>query len=266
MSQENVEIVRRMYDAFYRGEFEEALGYFHPDVLVDASAARPDSLAGRGREQVRRTVATWVAAWDGWREEIEEVRDLSSQVLVLSVQRGRGRGSRVEVEAHYALLYDLDGSEITRMRLYGSLPEALEAGAVGAGDVAGEHREHAPEPPRLQSRRQAAWLAMFDPDAEMVPAPEWPEREPIRGAEAIWDFYVEVTGTWAEGLGELGEVIEAGADKIVANNRRDARGRTSGAGVEFSYWTVITYRNGKVVRMEWFADRAQALDAVGLSE
>jgi|SRR5829696_2134906 len=113
---------------------------------------------------------------------------------------------------------------------------------------------------------KGAWLAMFDPDAEMVPAPEWPENAPIRGAEAIWDFYVEVTGAWEEGLSEFGEVINAGADKVVANNRRDAHGRTSGAGVEFSYWTVGTYQNGKVVRIEWFADRAKALEAAKLRE
>ncbi len=111
-----------------------------------------------------------------------------------------------------------------------------------------------------------AWLAMFDPDAEMVPAREWPESAPIRGAEAIWDFYVGVTDAWDEGPFEFGEVIDAGADKIVANNLRDARGRTSGAGVEFSYWTVSTYRDGRVVRVEWFAGRAQAFEAVGLSE
>jgi ketosteroid isomerase-like protein len=110
-----------------------------------------------------------------------------------------------------------------------------------------------------------SWLTMFDPGAEMIPAPEWPENAPIRGAEAIWDFYVEVTGAWEEGLSELGEVIDAGAGRIVANNRRDARGRTSGAGAEFSYWTVSTFRNGQVVRMEWFTDRAKALEAVGLS-
>ena len=113
---------------------------------------------------------------------------------------------------------------------------------------------------------QEAWLTMVDPGAEMVPWQGWPESAPIRGAEAIWDFYVEVTSTWAEGTTDLGEIIVAGADKIVANNRRDARGRTSGAGVEFSYWTVSTYRNGRVVRFEWFADRAAALEAVGLSE
>ena len=111
---------------------------------------------------------------------------------------------------------------------------------------------------------QQAWLTMVDPDAEMVPAQIWPESAPIRGAEAIWDFYVEVTSTWAEGMTDLGEIIVAGADKIVANNRRDARGRTSGAGVEFSYWAVTTYQDGKAVRFEWFADRAAALEAVGL--
>ena len=113
---------------------------------------------------------------------------------------------------------------------------------------------------------QQAWLTMVDPDAEMVPWQGWPESAPIRGAEAIWDFYVEVTSTWAEGMADLGEIIVAGADKIVANNRRDARGRTSGAGVEFSYWTITTYQNGKAVRFEWFADRAEALEAAGLSE
>src|SRR5829696_5496755 len=70
---------------------------------------------------------------------------------------------------------------------------------------------------------KGAWLAMFDPDAEMVPAPEWPENAPIRGAEAIWDFYVEVTGAWEEGLSEFGEVINAGADKVVA---KQPSGRT----------------------------------------
>lgn len=112
---------------------------------------------------------------------------------------------------------------------------------------------------------KTAWLAMFDPDAEMVPARDWPESAPISGAEAIWNFYLEVTGAWDEGAFELGEVIDP-ADKIVANIRRDARGRASGAGVQFSYWAVSTYRNGMTVRVEWFADRARALEAVGLWE
>jgi ketosteroid isomerase-like protein len=40
---------------------------------------------------------------------------------------------------------------------------------------------------------KAAWLATFAPDAVMVPAREWPESAPVRGAEGIWDFYIDAT-------------------------------------------------------------------------
>ena len=52
----------------------------------------------------------------------------------------------------------------------------------------------------------------------------------------------------------------------MANNQRQTRGRASGADLVFSYWLVTTYRNGKIIRAEWFADRAEALEAAGLSE
>jgi len=115
-------------------------------------------------------------------------------------------------------------------------------------------------------RDKAAWLATFAPDAVMVPAREWPENAPIRGAEAIWDFYVEVNAAWEEDPYELGEIIEARDDTVVANARREARGKASGAGVTFSYWLVLTFRHGKTIRIEWFANRAGALEAAGLRE
>ena len=58
------------------------------------------------------------------------MRDLGSQVLVLSVQHGRGKGSGVEVEARYALLYDVHGGKITRLARYGEPAEALEAAGL----------------------------------------------------------------------------------------------------------------------------------------
>jgi ketosteroid isomerase-like protein len=130
MSQENVEIVRRMYGAFHNGDVEGALAHFDPDVVVDASKGRPDLGIGHGRDQVRRFVISWVGTWDEWREEIEEMRDLGNRVLVLTVQHGRGKGSGVEVEAPYALLYDLHGGKITRMALYQEPADALEAAGL----------------------------------------------------------------------------------------------------------------------------------------
>jgi ketosteroid isomerase-like protein len=100
----------------------------------------------------------------------------------------------------------------------------------------------------------------------MIPAREWPEYAPIRGAEAIWDFYAEVTTAWEEGSFEFVEIIEAGDDTVIANAQREARGKASGAGVPFSYWLVLTFRHGKTIRIEWYSHRAQALEAAGLRE
>ena len=130
MSQENVEVVRRMYDAFYAGDVDGALSHFDPKVLVDTGNARPDLSVGRGREYLGAVVSSWAAAWEGWRDEIAEMRDLGGRVLVLSVQRGRGKGSGVEVELRYAILYDVAGDAIISVRMYGSVAEALEAAGL----------------------------------------------------------------------------------------------------------------------------------------
>ena len=130
MSEENVEIVRQMYDAFYSGDAEVALDHFDPDVVVDASKARADGGRGKGREQLNVIVAAWIGTWDEWREEIEEMRDLGSQVLVLSVHHGRGKGSGVEVESPVAVLYDVHGGKITRMAVFREPADALKAAGL----------------------------------------------------------------------------------------------------------------------------------------
>jgi ketosteroid isomerase-like protein len=126
MSQENVEMIKRMYEAFYRGDAEGALANFDPEVEVDASV-RADVGIVHGREGVRATVAQWVEAWDEWREEIEEIRDLGSRLLVSSTQHGRSKGTGIEVETRYAVLYEVHGGKIVRMALHSTPAEALEA-------------------------------------------------------------------------------------------------------------------------------------------
>ena len=130
MSQENVEIVRRMYEAFHAGDAEGTLSYFDQNVLVDTGDARPDLSVGKGREYLGSVVSSWAAAWEGWRDEVAEMRDLGSRVLVVSVQRGRGKGSGVDVEARYAILYDVAGGAIVSVRMFGTVAEALEAAGL----------------------------------------------------------------------------------------------------------------------------------------
>jgi ketosteroid isomerase-like protein len=126
MSQENVEVVRRMYEAFHSGDFDGALAHFDPDVLIDATM-RVDAGIGRGREELFAIVGGWLGAFDDWREEIEEMRDLGRHVCVVSTQYGRGRGTGIETETRYAVLYELRGTQITHMTMYPDPVEALEA-------------------------------------------------------------------------------------------------------------------------------------------
>jgi ketosteroid isomerase-like protein len=115
-------------------------------------------------------------------------------------------------------------------------------------------------------RDKAAWIAVCDPEVANIPSSKWPESAPTRGAEAIWDLFIESVEAWDEGPFDWGELIDAGSDKIVANQLREMSGKSSGASVEWSYWVVFTFRKGKVLRAEWFTDRAEALEAAGLSE
>jgi ketosteroid isomerase-like protein len=75
-------------------------------------------------------VAQWVGAWEEWREQIEEMRDLGSQVCVVTTQRGRGKGSGIEVEDRYVVLYEIEGDKISSMTLYSTPAEALEAAGL----------------------------------------------------------------------------------------------------------------------------------------
>lgn len=128
MSQK-VAVVRRMYEAFDAWDAEGALACFHPEVVLDARV-RMDSGIVHGREQLARVIGEWVDSFDEWHEEIHEIRDLGSRVYVVATQRGRAKGSGVEVESRYALLYEVAGGQITRMAMFDEEAEALVAAAA----------------------------------------------------------------------------------------------------------------------------------------
>jgi ketosteroid isomerase-like protein len=108
-------------------------------------------------------------------------------------------------------------------------------------------------------RDRAAWLALRDEHCEVVPAAVWPEVQTIHGSAAAWDFYIEATEAFAPYSVSNAEIVEAGTDKVLTHHKHRLRGRTSGAEIDFDYWVVVTLRDGKVVRDEWFTDAQAAL-------
>jgi ketosteroid isomerase-like protein len=98
MSQESVEVIRRLYEAVNRRDYATAVEYLHPSVEVSPAVVGFDPAeAGSterwvGREGVRRTFEDLGATWQTVTVEIEEVTEVAGgRVLALEQWRTRGR-------------------------------------------------------------------------------------------------------------------------------------------------------------------------------
>jgi ketosteroid isomerase-like protein len=120
MASENVELVRSMYAARERGDWSWT-DWAHPEVeFVIADGPNPGKWLGlAGMTEGWRS---WASAWEGFRSEAEEYRELDDQhVLVLVQIRGRGKTSGLELEhlgAKVASLYEIREGKVTRLVCY----------------------------------------------------------------------------------------------------------------------------------------------------
>src|SRR5215210_1380524 len=129
MSQETVEIVRRVYEGWSRGDFSESKP-FDPDVefeMVDW----PHPAKSRGVDAMREAWLPTLAAWEDFRAKPEEVIDHGEHVLVLNSISGRGRGSGADVSALTATVWTIHGGRVARLALYWDTERAREAAERG---------------------------------------------------------------------------------------------------------------------------------------
>ncbi len=129
MSQDNVEIVRRTWDAFLAGDFPTALSYIEPDVEWDGTNL-PDGRVGRGHEAILDHVARWADAWEEWTVEVERIVDAGSdQVALFMRERGRS-SSGLRMDERHSELYKLKDGMIVRRQGFSDPDEALEAAGL----------------------------------------------------------------------------------------------------------------------------------------
>jgi ketosteroid isomerase-like protein len=128
MSQQNVRVVREIYSALSRGDFEAALEAGHPDAEHDWSrSVGPYQGIYRGREEIRGFWVTFRDAVDELTFEVEDAIDAGEHVVALVRVRVRGRGSGVQVDARGPHVWTLRDGKVIRFRLFQEKTEALEA-------------------------------------------------------------------------------------------------------------------------------------------
>lgn len=137
MSGENVEVVRRLFDAFERvdvGDFERRFDSVREilDPEVEWIAVPQSLLASeeyRGYDGVRRFWTQYLSAVDEYRIETEELIDAGDQVV--AVLRLTARTNELEVDEVRSSLVTLREGRIVRLQGFARKEAALEAAGLG---------------------------------------------------------------------------------------------------------------------------------------
>ena len=103
------------------------------------------------------------------------------------------------------------------------------------------------------------------PEIEWVPLEGAPDTAVAYGHGPVKARMMAMIDVMEEPQIEAEEIIDAG-ERVVIAIRISGRGRASGIDVEANWFHVATPRDGKVVRIEWYASREEALQAAGLRE
>ena len=130
MSQENVELARRMIEWFNTQDAESAQSHSTNDVeIVPMRAALEDTIY-RGPEAFASFRADTQEVWEEPHFEAETLRSAGDRVLAIGRLSARARGSGAEVTASLAMLFEFRGERFSRLRTYADVEEALEAAGL----------------------------------------------------------------------------------------------------------------------------------------
>jgi ketosteroid isomerase-like protein len=131
MSEENVDLVRRLYHAWQRDEFHAPPELLDPEIEY----VNPPGAIEPG---VRRGLAAFVTAveklsegWSSWQMEPEEFRAVGNQVAVVMRYRARARRSGIEVEGRESALLTVRDGKIVRYEWFHGPTDAIEAARGG---------------------------------------------------------------------------------------------------------------------------------------
>lgn len=136
MSRENVETVRRGYEALNSGDLEAAFVLFHPEVEVHL-AQDAGTVLGldfektyRGVDGFMKFLAQLSEAWDEFRWDPEDYVDAGDNVVVFIRMVATGKGSGIEVEQPMAHLCTIRNGKLVRHETFWKRDAALRAAGL----------------------------------------------------------------------------------------------------------------------------------------
>ncbi|MGH2924711.1 MAG: nuclear transport factor 2 family protein [Solirubrobacterales bacterium] len=128
MSQENVDAVRQLVQAFNRRDLPAMTRWFGAEIeWMPGGPAAVERPVYRGLDDVSGGfVATW-ETWDVFCLEEQEVRDLGESVLWLGRSHLRGGASHLDLDEEFAVRLLMDHGKVVCMHGFSAWQDALRA-------------------------------------------------------------------------------------------------------------------------------------------
>lgn len=132
MSRENVEIVRRLWEA---GDIEALFEFYDPDIIWENHFG-PIEYHGRfqGYDAVRQFWREWLEPFESYEPQAETFIDAGDNVVVGCRATGRGRASGAEVgNWAFWLVYRIRNGRVVHIETFATQAQALEATGLSEG-------------------------------------------------------------------------------------------------------------------------------------
>jgi uncharacterized protein len=128
MSQENVEVARRAYEAYNRGDAQGVVADLAPSFEYVSTGAVPGERDVRHGPKEYLGFLRWLSdEFDDPRVEVHELVEAGNQVLASVTLRGRGKQSGAETRWDIWHVWTVRGGKVVRGQAFTSREQALEA-------------------------------------------------------------------------------------------------------------------------------------------
>ena len=130
MSEENIDLVRRVYEAVARRDTAAVLAMYDPEIEWRAGWDLTGRSVYHGLDDLRTFYHEWYDAWENYEESYEELIDAGEHVVVVATGRGRGRASGAAVQWTQYGTWTIRAGKIVRVVWFPTREQALEAAGL----------------------------------------------------------------------------------------------------------------------------------------
>jgi ketosteroid isomerase-like protein len=131
VSQENMEIVRRSFEAFNARDVDELVNLSDPNAEWLPFRAQLEGIVYRGHEGIRQFVRDMDEDWEAFRIDPLEFHNRGDRVAVIGRVRALGRHSTVDIDSLAGFVFELRGGRISGVTSHSNPQAAVEAAGLG---------------------------------------------------------------------------------------------------------------------------------------